>query len=208
MKDLLKQMHPTYFKLNVHQKINARQLRNGLNINHIFATKLYDFDYVAEDIECDHYTICPVNTGIYHHFGKRHSQYPRYGKVKLRLLRKMTANYHHKHYANGGSTEFDKSINDISRDKIETIDYLHGQCFLWKGNIYNEDEKICVPYRGQRIYNFCADIVTPHYDQRLYDAIKKWNSKGVLEIEDRLDFVIQIYDYACDRCGGVELSWA
>jgi len=58
-----------YFTLTINQRINERQERNALNINHLFATVIRQNDYKA--------TYPKLNTGIYHHVGKKHSQYPK-----------------------------------------------------------------------------------------------------------------------------------
>lgn len=59
-----------YFTLNIHQKINERQLRNSLNINGLFRTVITQGSYSA--------THPKVNNGLYHHTGKTHSKYPIY----------------------------------------------------------------------------------------------------------------------------------
>jgi len=61
-----------YFQLNIHQRINARQNRNKLNINGLFRTVLMQSSYTS--YECEHPTI---NNGLYHHTGKNHSKYPK-----------------------------------------------------------------------------------------------------------------------------------
>lgn len=60
--------HQKYFKLNIHERINARQGRNGLNINYLFSTVIRQSDFNSE-YPC-------VNVGLYHPYGKTHSQYP------------------------------------------------------------------------------------------------------------------------------------
>ena len=65
-----------YFALNIHQRINARQHRNSLNINHLYPTTLSNVvsGYMfAEDMEEG----ARPNTGLYHKLGKRHSMYPK-----------------------------------------------------------------------------------------------------------------------------------
>jgi hypothetical protein len=62
-----------YFTLNINQRINARQRRNSLNINHLFATVLRQtggyFNYET--------SYPKINNGLYHHAGKSHSKYPK-----------------------------------------------------------------------------------------------------------------------------------
>jgi hypothetical protein len=62
----------SYFALNIHQRINERQHRNSLNINHLFPIVLSQGHYT------DYTTTAPkVNNGLYHHIGKTHSKYPK-----------------------------------------------------------------------------------------------------------------------------------
>lgn len=61
-----------YKALNIHQRINERQHRNSLNINHLFSTVVDQAHYT------NYTTTAPkVNNGLYHHIGKTHSKYPR-----------------------------------------------------------------------------------------------------------------------------------
>lgn len=65
-------LYPKYFALNVNQKINERQSRNGLKINYLFATVLQQEQYCG-DFKAGY---PKINNGIYHHFGRNHSLYP------------------------------------------------------------------------------------------------------------------------------------
>ena len=65
-------MYPTYFKLSIHQRINERQHRNSLNINHVFSTVISQCHYSTYDT-----TYPKVNNGLYHHVGRTHSKYPK-----------------------------------------------------------------------------------------------------------------------------------
>lgn len=60
-----------YFTLNIHQRINERQLRNSLNINHLFSTVIKQSTYTGYTA-----THPKINNGMYHHIGKNHSKYP------------------------------------------------------------------------------------------------------------------------------------
>ncbi len=61
-----------YFRLNINQKINERQGRNGLNINHLYSTVISQCIYSGYD------TSYPkINNGTFHHYGKSHSKYPK-----------------------------------------------------------------------------------------------------------------------------------
>jgi len=62
----------SYFKLNIHQRINERQHRNSLNINWLFHT------VISQCTHSSYETTHPkINNGLYHHTGKNHSQYPK-----------------------------------------------------------------------------------------------------------------------------------
>ena len=61
-----------YFRLNIHQRINERQKRNSLNINHVFLTVIRDNVYSEYTA-----TYPKINNGTYHHYGKSHSKYPK-----------------------------------------------------------------------------------------------------------------------------------
>lgn len=68
-----KQMYGSYFKMSIHEKINSRQNRNGLNINFLFATVVSQCNYAQYDGKSH-----PViNNGLYHHIGRNHSKYPK-----------------------------------------------------------------------------------------------------------------------------------
>ena len=61
-----------YFRLGIHQRINERQKRNSLNINHVFLTVIGQCVYTGYTA-----TYPKINNGTYHHYGKTHSKYPR-----------------------------------------------------------------------------------------------------------------------------------
>lgn len=65
------QMYSTYFKLCINKRINERQKRNALNINHLFSTVVSQCNYTGYEAEHPQ-----INNGLYHHVGKNHSQYP------------------------------------------------------------------------------------------------------------------------------------
>ena len=68
----LQQLYPRYFGLNINQRINARQARNGLNICSLFSATIHTITYQnAADFEQPY-----INNGLYHHPGRTHQQYP------------------------------------------------------------------------------------------------------------------------------------
>jgi hypothetical protein len=71
-------MYKPYFNLPIDKKINARQRRNGLNINGLYTTTA---ENVARGyLQPSDYSHPVINNGLYHHCGKTHSQYP--SKIK------------------------------------------------------------------------------------------------------------------------------
>ena len=76
-KSIKMQMYSPYFRLSVNHRINERQLRNALNINHLFSTVVSQCNYTGYTSEFP-----VINNGMYHHIGKNHSQYPTKTKTK------------------------------------------------------------------------------------------------------------------------------
>ena len=71
---VIKAMYRPYFEISINEKINARQRRNGLNINYLYGTTM---DNVGRGyLEDKDYSHPVINNGLYHHIGKTHSKYP------------------------------------------------------------------------------------------------------------------------------------
>ncbi len=62
----------SYFKLNIHERINLRQNRNSLNINWLFSTVISDWWNHKDHFKA---SFPKVNNGLYHHSGRNHSKY-------------------------------------------------------------------------------------------------------------------------------------
>jgi len=108
---------------------------------------------------------------------------------------------------NHGCTEFDKTINNLSRSIIQTMAYVHKDVWLYTVNLY-KDKQICEKYVGQKITNFYCTAVVPVKDQELIDMIEKWNGrKPVSSSANRLDFVNSIFN-KLEELGGQVLLWA
>lgn len=127
-------------------------------------------------------------------------------------LLKLASGYHYIHRTNGGASEFDTSINDISRAMVHQFRKKHGQCFLGKINLYDQERKNpdvkLVPYDGQLIYNFEYGFVLPCHDEELIAMIKEHNTeKEVPDPSAIMDRINKIFEriYAL---GGTALSWA
>ena len=67
-------MNKKYLSLSVDQRINARQVRNALNINALFSCTMEGITRGwMRDKDFSHPVI---NNRLYHHIGKTHSMYP------------------------------------------------------------------------------------------------------------------------------------
>lgn len=116
-------------------------------------------------------------------------------------LDKLTVEYLNIHRDNGGTSEFDTSINHISRAIIHRLYEKYEKCFLGKYNLYDEDRKNLkvelISYEGQPIYNFEFDFVVPSNDEKLVELIGEHNRekdvfnnheimKGIEKITERI----------------------
>tara|TARA_B100000446_G_scaffold184352_1_gene206205 strand:- start:74919 stop:75584 length:666 start_codon:yes stop_codon:yes gene_type:complete len=80
---------------------------------------------------------------------------------------------------NGGMpTEFDMSINDMSRDIIRRIDEVYGKCYLIKLNLYGDErgnrDAICQEYQtgeNYNAFNFCACFASPLINDDIVNLI-------------------------------------
>ena len=135
----------------------------------------------------------------------------KYHSMSLEELKQEATDYFLLHRMNGGSSEFDMSINDISRATIHVFHQRHGQCYLGKVNLYDkewaEPDFQFIAYEGQMIYNFECDFVLPCLDEELrlliiehnrpthtFDSAHTWS--GVQRIFARIE-----------ELGGVSLTW-
>ena len=69
--ELCRSIYPRYFALNIHQRINERSQRDGLNVLGLFGSVLSQEEYA--ELKATH---PQINNGVYHHIGRHHSQYP------------------------------------------------------------------------------------------------------------------------------------
>ena len=126
----------------------------------------------------------------------------------LDVLNKKANEYHLKHYNNGGASEFDMSINDISRQKIKAFKKQFGKCFLYKINIYRHEEiNICTEYTEQKIYNFSADFCLSSKDETIIQMLEEHNKpKEKFSSKITMDNIEKIYDRVI-VLKGILLSW-
>ena len=119
------------------------------------------------------------------------------------------ATYEYLRINEGQPTEFDMSINDISRRTVEAMHNEKGACWLGKINLYDEDEK---PFKlvkwtpGTTVYNFQYCFVLPEHDTKIEDMI---NDRDQTPYNTKV-----IYDKGCaiiervHELGGTLLNWA
>jgi len=124
----------------------------------------------------------------------------------------LTIEYIKRHRDLGGSSEFDTSINDISRAKIDKFKEVNGKCYLGNINHYdidrrNPDIKL-VEYEGQLIYNFQYSFVIPCEDETVIWLINEYNREKK-EFDCRLLMKeIEEINNRIEELGGEFLFWS
>jgi len=66
-------MYKSFYSLSIHERINFRQYRNSLNINHLYLTSSSSY---RSSSDSNVIQFPKINNGLYHHIGKTHSKYP------------------------------------------------------------------------------------------------------------------------------------
>lgn len=135
----------------------------------------------------------------------------KYENFTLSELEKEANDYFFFHRYDGGTNEFDKSINDISRAMIIAYQQEHGCCYLGKVNLYedgsDDPDYHFTLYTGQKIYNFEFDLVLPCEDEELRLLIVAHNNthKKVME-KMFMDNITKIFN-RLHEIGGISLTW-
>lgn len=133
--------------------------------------------------------------------------------LSLEELSKAANEYFIRHRDNGGASEFDSSINDISRAIIHAFHLRHEQCFLGKVNLYDKERENVAKYQftaytGQLVYNFEYAFVIPRPDEELLRLIIEHNlPKETFNSQDIWNRVKQIFA-RIEQLGGVSLAWS
>lgn len=125
----------------------------------------------------------------------------------LAELSKETTNYL---AMNEGTSEFDMSINNISRTVIQAMKEEKGNCFLGKINLYGEErekEYKLIEYTGQMVYNFEYAFCIPCYDTELERMINERNKAEYTGTKDDSIRVKKIME-RINEIGGEYLFWA
>lgn len=127
---------------------------------------------------------------------------------KLQKLNKLADEYLKTHWDNGGTSEFDKSINDISRKRIKALKELKGKCFLYKINKFNTSDLACVEYTGQKVYNFEFSFALPERNEEIIRIINERNTPSdAYNSKRNMEEVNRIYDVA-ESIGAITLIWS
>ncbi len=126
----------------------------------------------------------------------------------LTELDKQTGEYLYNN--EGWTNEFDKSINDISRAKIEAALTEWGQ--VWLGNIKLYDEARKQPYQlvrwyGEKVYNFGYDFIIPVNDSLLVELIDNRDKSEYTTSANDFKMIEAIFA-RIEELKGVHLIWA
>lgn len=127
----------------------------------------------------------------------------------LKELNTASINYLRKHWDNGGTSEFDFSINDISRAKIDAIKDEFGDCYLFKINRYDgdEDKPFIVRYVGQKVYNFEYSGAIPVDDEKMLELLKDYAENSGFKEGKMMNKIEAIYN-RIEELKGVSLIWS
>lgn len=134
-------------------------------------------------------------------------------KERLLALNRRDFEYYKLHYNNGGSSEFDSTINDISREIIRLYAKHYGTVYLGKINdsdAYNNRKPIVFRVYSdpdEKIYNFEADFVIPVEDEELRKVLQERNTPGEYSGKKNADQVNKIIA-RIEALGGYHLSWS
>ena len=108
-----------------------------------------------------------------------------------------------------GTSEFDKSINDISREMIKAMKNEHDTCFVGKINLYDDDNKDykLTEYTGQMIYNFEYAFCIPNHDSQLEQLITDRDRAPYTGTKDDFKRIDEIMN-RIEELGGHNLFWS
>lgn len=129
---------------------------------------------------------------------------------KLKELDKETGEYLKLHWSEGGTSEFDMSINDISRAKIEEASKVWPEVWLGKVNLYGDERAKTyelVKYTGQKIYNFDYAFIVPVKDQELENLINSRDKSEYTGTNADSVWVKKIFN-RMDEVNTIHLIWA
>ena len=130
-------------------------------------------------------------------------------KYTLEELNLLTFEYIRLHWDNGGRSEFDQSINDISRAIIDRYREKHGQCYLGSINRCDgSEEPFLIPYTGQKVCNFQYDILVPCRDETLAGLLEEHNTGKEVFDSDAARKCINAISKKIEKLNGIQLFWS
>ncbi len=130
--------------------------------------------------------------------------------TSLNELEKATNDYLDLHAEEGGTSEFDMSINDISRAKIEEALKVWGQVYLGNINLYGDNRHQpvkLIKYFGEQVYNFGYAFAIPCDSPELCKMIEDRDNSEYTGTSDDFKRIKEIYELI-DSLGGIYLIWA
>ena len=112
---------------------------------------------------------------------------------------------------NQGTSEFDHSVNDISRLEITSAFVSWGEVWLGKVNLYGDERKVDYKLEryedGQAIYNFSYGFIVPCSDKILEGMINARDKSDYTSAQNDSFLVDTIHDRVLE-IGGILLIWA
>ena len=131
--------------------------------------------------------------------------------MNLQEIKKAGTAYHMMHIDNGGASEFDMSINDISRAKIQAVSELWQEVWLGHINLYGKDRHggraIMEKWEGELVYNFEYAFCIPCHDAELEKLISDRDNAEYTGTTDDWNRIEAIFT-RIEALGGETLAWA
>lgn len=135
-----------------------------------------------------------------------------YENLSSSELENLALQYYRLHRSNGGASEFDPRINDISRARIEALRREKGACFLSNFNLPDKDRNNpdyqLTPYSGQAVHNFEYTIAVPVRDEQLRQLLIAHNRDHCPYDSGAAWERIQQISARIESIGGIQLTWA
>lgn len=126
----------------------------------------------------------------------------------LKQLETATNQYLKDNWEWGGTSEFDTSINDISRKKLYVFAKQNGGfCYVYKINPWNNELFYKRYSIGESVYNFSWDIATARKNKTIINTISERNKPGKYDRNKNKQEIDTIYN-ELDKVNGINLIWS